>query len=109
MGETFQKSASCFAGHPTVRCPALGSGQSGCLREHDSRLPGYWTDICRRGQYVLSVSFTSDCFTLTLQLIDGEAFLLLNQQDIVKVLNVKLGPAVKIYNAVVLLRDAIEL
>ena len=44
-----------------------------------------------------------------LQLIDGEAFLLLNQQDIVKVLGVKLGPAVKIYNSIVLIRDAIDL
>lgn len=42
------------------------------------------------------------------ELIDGEAFLLLNQQDLLKVLNVKLGPAVKIYNSVILIRDAIE-
>jgi hypothetical protein len=42
------------------------------------------------------------------ELVDGEAFLLLTQQDIVKVLNIKLGPAVKIYNSILLLRDALE-
>ena len=32
-----------------------------------------------------------------LQQIDGEAFLLLNQSDIVNILKIKLGPALKIY------------
>lgn len=32
--------------------------------------------------------------------IDGEAFLLLNQIDIVKILNIKLGPALKIHNSI---------
>lgn len=38
--------------------------------------------------------------------IDGEAFLLLTQSDIAKVLNIKLGPALKIYNAVLLIKAA---
>ncbi|NXY87497.1 LMBL1 protein, partial [Alcedo cyanopectus] len=38
--------------------------------------------------------------------IDGEAFLLLNQNDIVKILKVKLGPALKIYNAILMLKSA---
>ncbi|CAH1253615.1 L3MBTL3 [Branchiostoma lanceolatum] len=37
--------------------------------------------------------------------IDGEAFLLLNQADIVKIMNIKLGPAVKIYNSILILKD----
>jgi hypothetical protein len=45
---------------------------------------------------------------VTIQLIDGEAFLLLNQQDLVKILNIKLGPAVKIYNSIILIRDSLE-
>ncbi|NXJ06466.1 LMBL1 protein, partial [Odontophorus gujanensis] len=38
--------------------------------------------------------------------IDGEAFLLLNQNDLVKILNVKLGPALKVYNAILMLKSA---
>nr|XP_013810402.1 PREDICTED: lethal(3)malignant brain tumor-like protein 4 [Apteryx mantelli mantelli] len=40
--------------------------------------------------------------------IDGEAFLLLNQTDLVKILNIKLGPALKIYNAILMLKSAEE-
>jgi hypothetical protein len=36
--------------------------------------------------------------------IDGEAFLLLTQNDLVKILGIKLGPAIKIYNSILLLR-----
>ena len=35
--------------------------------------------------------------------IDGEAFLLLTQTDIVKMLGLKLGPAIKVYNAILLI------
>uniref|UniRef100_A0A8C2JJN2 L3MBTL histone methyl-lysine binding protein 1b n=1 Tax=Cyprinus carpio TaxID=7962 RepID=A0A8C2JJN2_CYPCA len=34
--------------------------------------------------------------------IDGEAFLLLTQSDIVKILSIKLGPALKIYNSILI-------
>ncbi|XP_051775042.1 lethal(3)malignant brain tumor-like protein 4 isoform X2 [Erpetoichthys calabaricus] len=40
--------------------------------------------------------------------IDGEAFLLLTQADIVKILSVKLGPALKIYNAILMFKNADE-
>lgn len=36
--------------------------------------------------------------------IDGQAFLLLTQHDIVKLMNIRLGPAVKIHNAIMLLK-----
>lgn len=39
-------------------------------------------------------------FSVFLQQIDGEAFLLLNQSDIVNILKIKLGPALKIYNTI---------
>ncbi|XP_076868833.1 lethal(3)malignant brain tumor-like protein 3 isoform X2 [Brachyhypopomus gauderio] len=40
--------------------------------------------------------------------IDGESFLLLTQSDIVKILSIKLGPALKIYNCIVMLKSADE-
>nr|XP_045012877.1 lethal(3)malignant brain tumor-like protein 1 isoform X2 [Jaculus jaculus] len=40
------------------------------------------------------------------EMIDGEAFLLLTQADIVKIMSVKLGPALKIYNAILMFRTA---
>lgn len=39
------------------------------------------------------------------QQIDGEAFLLLTQADIVKVMNIKLGPAIKIYNSILMIKN----
>ncbi|ELK04205.1 Lethal(3)malignant brain tumor-like 4 protein [Pteropus alecto] len=40
------------------------------------------------------------------RMIDGEAFLLLTQADIVKIMSVKLGPALKIYNAILMFKNA---
>lgn len=37
--------------------------------------------------------------------IDGESFLMLSQKDLVDILNIKLGPAIKLYNIIVLLRQ----
>uniref|UniRef100_A0A1B6K968 SAM domain-containing protein n=2 Tax=Graphocephala atropunctata TaxID=36148 RepID=A0A1B6K968_9HEMI len=41
------------------------------------------------------------------QEIDGEAFLMLTQCDLTKVLGLKLGPALKIYNCIILLRKKV--
>ncbi|XP_026148520.1 lethal(3)malignant brain tumor-like protein 4 isoform X2 [Mastacembelus armatus] len=38
--------------------------------------------------------------------IDGRAFLLLTQQDIVRIMSIKLGPALKIYNSILMFRHA---
>ncbi|XP_051780177.1 lethal(3)malignant brain tumor-like protein 3 [Erpetoichthys calabaricus] len=38
--------------------------------------------------------------------IDGEAFLLLTQVDLVKIMNIKLGPALKIYNSILMFKTA---
>lgn len=38
------------------------------------------------------------------QQIDGKAFLLLTQRDIVKIMSVKLGPALKIYNSILMFK-----
>ncbi|XP_064412192.1 lethal(3)malignant brain tumor-like protein 3 [Latimeria chalumnae] len=40
--------------------------------------------------------------------IDGEAFLLLTQVDIVKIMSIKLGPALKIYNSILMFQTAEE-
>ncbi|KMQ94309.1 lethal malignant brain tumor-like 3 protein [Lasius niger] len=37
--------------------------------------------------------------------IDGEAFLMLTQEDLISVLCLRLGPAIKLYNSIVLLRQ----
>uniref|UniRef100_H3DLY5 L3MBTL histone methyl-lysine binding protein 1b n=1 Tax=Tetraodon nigroviridis TaxID=99883 RepID=H3DLY5_TETNG len=46
--------------------------------------------------------------TFKTEQIDGEAFLLLTQTDIVKILSIKLGPALKIYNSILMLKSADE-
>ncbi|XP_024114461.1 lethal(3)malignant brain tumor-like protein 4 isoform X3 [Oryzias melastigma] len=38
--------------------------------------------------------------------IDGRAFLLLTQRDIVRIMSIKLGPALKIYNSILMFRHA---
>ncbi|MEE6527714.1 hypothetical protein FKM82_029294 [Ascaphus truei] len=40
------------------------------------------------------------------EMIDGEALLLLTQIDIVKILCIKLGPALKIYNSILMFKNA---
>ncbi|KAL4616877.1 lethal(3)malignant brain tumor-like protein 4 isoform X2 [Arapaima gigas] len=40
--------------------------------------------------------------------IDGKAFLLLTQRDIVKIMGMKLGPALKIYNSILMFKHAEE-
>uniref|UniRef100_A0A8C9X3L3 L3MBTL histone methyl-lysine binding protein 1b n=1 Tax=Sander lucioperca TaxID=283035 RepID=A0A8C9X3L3_SANLU len=46
--------------------------------------------------------------TFKTEQIDGEAFLLLTQADIVKILSIKLGPALKIYNSILMLKNSDE-
>lgn len=43
-----------------------------------------------------------------LQMIDGEALLLLTQTDIVKIMSIKLGPALKISNAILMFKTTDE-
>uniref|UniRef100_A0A8C8ES26 SAM domain-containing protein n=1 Tax=Oncorhynchus tshawytscha TaxID=74940 RepID=A0A8C8ES26_ONCTS len=42
------------------------------------------------------------------EMIDGEAFLLLKQTDIVKIMSIKLGPALKISNAILMFKSTDE-
>lgn len=45
---------------------------------------------------------------LSLQQIDGRAFLLLTQRDIVRIMSIKLGPALKIYNSILMFKHTEE-
>lgn len=42
------------------------------------------------------------------QNFDGESFLMLSQQDLVDILKIKVGPAIKVYNSIVLLRQNVH-
>lgn len=91
---------SCYA-------PYEQGGGCGWLPEvsvvvHISGVPAL--SVCRTSQPDLSVNALSPCSPL--QMIDGEAFLLLTQADIVKIMSVKLGPALKIYNAILMFKNA---
>lgn len=46
------------------------------------------------------------CLFLPFQQIDGEAFLLMTQTDIVKIMSIKLGPALKIFNSILMFKAA---
>lgn len=45
---------------------------------------------------------------MLLQQIDGEALLMMAQNDLVQYMEMKLGPAIKLYNSIVLLRQRIR-
>lgn len=59
-----------------------------------------------KARHILSRSIIQHGFSL--QMIDGEAFLLLTQNDIVKIMNIKLGPALKIHNAILMFKSTDE-
>jgi len=40
--------------------------------------------------------------------IDGDVFLMLTQEDLTNILNIPLGPALKLHNAIVVLRQKIS-
>jgi len=50
--------------------------------------------------HVRSLGCTKQAKIFADQQIDGEAFLLLTQNDIVNILKIKLGPALKIFNTI---------
>nr|XP_044999979.1 lethal(3)malignant brain tumor-like protein 4 isoform X1 [Jaculus jaculus] len=68
-----------------------------------------WTvdEVAEFVQSLLGCEEHAKCFKK--EQIDGKAFLLLTQTDIVKVMNIKLGPALKIYNAILMFRNSQDL
>ncbi|XP_023234831.1 lethal(3)malignant brain tumor-like protein 1 [Centruroides sculpturatus] len=93
---------------PPVSDPQLE--QPYCWEQHTKFLPGInmvtgetvskWS-VDEVANYVSTLSGCEEHAQLFKEeQIDGEAFLLLNQMDIVKILKIKLGPALKIHNSI---------
>uniref|UniRef100_A0A6P7F9P8 Lethal(3)malignant brain tumor-like protein 3 n=1 Tax=Diabrotica virgifera virgifera TaxID=50390 RepID=A0A6P7F9P8_DIAVI len=70
--------------------------------------PRFWTSK----EVINFVTKLPDCNVehevLRKERIDGEAFLSLTPTDIVSILKIKVGPAIKLYNSIVLLRQQID-
>ncbi|XP_054099955.2 lethal(3)malignant brain tumor-like protein 4 isoform X4 [Callithrix jacchus] len=68
-----------------------------------------WTvdEVTEFVQSLLGCEEHARCFKK--EQIDGKAFLLLTQTDIVKVMKIKLGPALKIYNSILMFRNSQDL
>uniref|UniRef100_A0A2K6GLU4 SAM domain-containing protein n=1 Tax=Propithecus coquereli TaxID=379532 RepID=A0A2K6GLU4_PROCO len=68
-----------------------------------------WTvdEVAEFVQSLLGCDEHAKCFKK--EQIDGKAFLLLTQTDIVKVMKIKLGPALKIYNSILMFRNSQDL
>ncbi|XP_051707367.2 lethal(3)malignant brain tumor-like protein 4 isoform X2 [Oryctolagus cuniculus] len=103
---------SSMSAHPFRDLP-LGREQ------HCKLLPGVadiqasqvarWTvdEVAEFVQSLLGCEEQAKCFRK--EQIDGKAFLLLTQTDIVKVMKIKLGPALKIYNSILMFRNSQDL
>uniref|UniRef100_A0A2K6EKM7 SAM domain-containing protein n=1 Tax=Propithecus coquereli TaxID=379532 RepID=A0A2K6EKM7_PROCO len=68
-----------------------------------------WTvdEVAEFVQSLLGCDEHAKCFKK--EQIDDKAFLLLTQTDIVKVMKIKLGPALKIYNSILMFRNSQDL
>ncbi|TUA03488.1 Lethal(3)malignant brain tumor-like protein 1 [Bagarius yarrelli] len=64
--------------------------------------------VDRRSPALIRVASVQEVDTHRIKMIDGEAFLLLTQTDIVKIMSIKLGPALKIYNAILMFKSTDE-
>ncbi|KAK3091272.1 hypothetical protein FSP39_018509 [Pinctada imbricata] len=87
-----------------------------CWEQHSKLLPGVdkvkgsevskWS-IDQVAQFVKNLPGCEDYSkTFKEQQIDGEAFMLITQTDLVKILEIKLGPALKIYNSLLVLKNS---
>ncbi|XP_020493809.2 lethal(3)malignant brain tumor-like protein 1 [Labrus bergylta] len=108
--------------YPSLFMSAL-SGQSDrtlslCWEQHCKLLPGVqgihasqvagWDieEVFRFVQNLIGCEEQARLFKE--EMIDGEAFLLLTQTDIVKIMSIKLGPALKISNAILMFKSIDE-
>ncbi|TRY96239.1 hypothetical protein DNTS_017856 [Danionella cerebrum] len=77
------------------------------MSPHPSRdLPLCWEQHCKLLPGVTGVQASRVTHWSVQEQIDGKAFLLLTQRDIVKIMSVKLGPALKIYNSILMFKHA---
>ncbi|KAG8131832.1 hypothetical protein E2320_009725 [Naja naja] len=72
----------------------------------DRSLSLCWDQHCKLLPGVAGITASTVAKWTIDEMIDGEAFLLLTQADIVKIMSVKLGPALKIYNAILMFKNA---
>ena len=79
------------------------------LNDKNTKNPLLWTvsDVCNYVAKLPNCANYAQAFSTNI--IDGQAFLMLGQDDLIKELNIKFGPAVKIYNRIVFLREEIIL
>lgn len=100
---------SALSAHPTRDLPL-------CWEQHCKLLPGvagvqasrvtHWT-VDEVSDFIHSLPGCEEqAKQFREEQIDGKAFLLLTQRDIVKIMSVKLGPALKIYNSILMFRHA---
>ncbi|XP_015233273.1 PREDICTED: lethal(3)malignant brain tumor-like protein 1 isoform X1 [Cyprinodon variegatus] len=116
------QSMSSDGGYPSLFMSAL-SGQSDrtlslCWEQHCKLLPGVqgihasqvatWSvdEVFRFVQNLIGCEDQARLFKE--EMIDGEALLLLTQTDIVKIMSIKLGPALKISNAILMFKTTDE-
>ncbi|XP_035475580.1 lethal(3)malignant brain tumor-like protein 4 isoform X3 [Scophthalmus maximus] len=96
--------------------PQPGRDLSLCWEQHGKLLPGvegvqrervrHWT-VQQVSDFVESLpGCEKQAIQFREEQIDGRAFLLLTQQDIVRIMSIKLGPAVKIYNSILMFKHA---
>uniref|UniRef100_A0A3Q2DMB7 Lethal(3)malignant brain tumor-like protein 1 n=1 Tax=Cyprinodon variegatus TaxID=28743 RepID=A0A3Q2DMB7_CYPVA len=118
----FSTGMSSDGGYPSLFMSAL-SGQSDrtlslCWEQHCKLLPGVqgihasqvatWSvdEVFRFVQNLIGCEDQARLFKE--EMIDGEALLLLTQTDIVKIMSIKLGPALKISNAILMFKTTDE-
>ncbi|XP_076827536.1 lethal(3)malignant brain tumor-like protein 4 isoform X3 [Brachyhypopomus gauderio] len=100
---------SAMSAHPSRDLPL-------CWEQHCKLLPGvagvqasrvaYWT-VEEVADFIHSLPGCEEqAKQFREEQIDGKAFLLLTQRDIVKIMSVKLGPALKIYNSILMFKHA---
>ncbi|XP_008400399.1 lethal(3)malignant brain tumor-like protein 4 isoform X3 [Poecilia reticulata] len=100
----------------TISPAQPGRDLSLCWEQHRKLLPGvarFHADAVRRwtvqqvSDFVESLPGCEDqAQQFRDEQIDGRAFLLLTQRDIVRIMSIKLGPALKIYNSILMFKHA---
>uniref|UniRef100_A0A6Q2Z7E5 Lethal(3)malignant brain tumor-like protein 1 n=1 Tax=Esox lucius TaxID=8010 RepID=A0A6Q2Z7E5_ESOLU len=87
-------------------CPSLF--MSALSGHPDRTLSLCWEQHCKLLPGVQGIHATQVAAWTVEEMIDGEAFLLLTQTDIVKIMSIKLGPALKISNAILMFKSTDE-
>uniref|UniRef100_UPI00398E4518 lethal(3)malignant brain tumor-like protein 3 isoform X3 n=1 Tax=Pristiophorus japonicus TaxID=55135 RepID=UPI00398E4518 len=102
---------SSISPHPTQRLYLCWEQHSKLLPEvagHTAKKVAKWS-IEEVANFVQSLPGCKEqAIVFRDEQIDGEAFLLLTQTDMVNIMGIKLGPALKIYNSILMFKNAEE-